>query len=82
MPKNNSKKEKDKPAQKETPKKLILCELVEAYPEENWVIKGALHSAGLLEQYKHELEIYDYETITPSITAEELDKIIKTFLGE
>ena len=75
-------KKTDKPSTKENPKKLILCELVEAYPEENWVIMGALHSVGLLEQYKHELDIYGYETITPSITAEELDKIIKTFLGE
>lgn len=82
MPKNKTKKEKDKPASNETPKKLILCELVEAYPEENWVILGALHSAGLLEQYKQELEIYGYETITPLITADELDKIIKNFLGE
>ncbi len=77
-----TKKTAEKPSKTKTPKKLILCELVEAYPEENWVIMGALNSVGLLEKYKHELSIYGYEDITPSITAEELDKIIKDFLGE
>ncbi|WP_458405981.1 hypothetical protein [Methanobrevibacter sp.] len=83
MPKGKSKKEEtDKPSQKNTPKKLILCELVEAYPEENWVIKGALNSAGLLEQYHHELEVYGYGDIKPSITVDELSEIINEFLGE
>ena len=77
-----TKKTAEKPSKTKTPEKLILCELVEAYPEENWVIMGALNSVGLLEKYKHELSIYSYEDITPSITAEELDKIIKDFLGE
>ena len=79
----SSKKDEEKPSKTETPpKKLILCELVEAYPEENWVIAGALSSVGLLEQYKHELSIYGYEEINPSITVDELTEIIKEFLGE
>ncbi|MBO6275429.1 MAG: hypothetical protein J6M91_07855 [Methanobrevibacter sp.] len=79
----SSQKNEEKPSKTKTPpKKLILCELVEAYPEENWVIMGALSRAGLLEQYKHELSVYEYEDITPSITADELSKMIKDFLGE
>ena len=83
MTKKNSKKTEEKPQPTNTPKKkLILCEVVEAYPKPNWMIMGALSRAGLLEQYNHELEIYGYEDIQESITIDEFDKIIKDFLGE
>lgn len=82
MQENESKKE-DKPSRTtRRQKKLILCEAVEAYPEQNWVIMGALSQSDLLEQYHQELEDYGYKDIKPSITADELDKIIKEFLGE
>ena len=78
-----SETKKEEPEKKKAPgKKLILCEVVEAYPKPNWVIVGALSNAGLLEQYQHELEVYGYETIEPSITVDELTKIINDFLGE
>lgn len=77
--KSENKKEPEKKAPGE---KLILCELVEAYPKPNWVIIGALSQAGLLEQYQHELSVYGYETIKPSITVDDLTKIINEFLGE
>ncbi len=81
--KKKSKKTEVKSHSADAPKKkLILCELVEAYPKPNWIIMGALSRAGLLEQYNHELEVYGYETINPSITVDEFDKIIKEFLGE
>jgi len=78
-----SENKKEVPVKKNEPqKKLILCELVEAHPQPNWVIIGALSLAGLLDQYNHELEIYGYEDIEPSITVDELTKIINKFLGE
>lgn len=81
-----TKKQKEKPKEPEkkkaSGKKLILCELVEACPKPNWVIIGALSQAGLLDQYNQELEMYGYEVIEPSITVDELTKILKEFLGE
>ena len=62
--------------------KFTLVELVQSSDVHYPSLIMDLHRAGLLEQYKQELEIYGYETITPSITADELDKIIKNFLGE
>lgn len=78
--KTDKKKEPEK--KKASGKKLVLCELVEAYPKPNWVIIGALSRAGLLDQYYHELEVYESEKMEPSITVDELTKIINEFLGE
>ena len=36
-----------------------------------------LHRAGLLEQYKQELEVYGKEDIEPSITEAEFKKIVE-----
>lgn len=76
------KKKEEKEETKPAGEKFILCELVDAFTEPNWVIVGALSRAGLLEQYNHELEVYGYEIIEPSITVDDLSKIIKEFLGE
>ena len=81
--KTKSETKKEEPEKDRAPgEKLILVELVEAYPKPNWVIIGALSGAGLLEQYQHELSVYGYETLEPSITVDELTKIINEFLGE
>lgn len=81
--KENKKSKKTSPAKKEEPdKKLVLYELVEAYPAPKYVIIGALTAAGLLKQYEHEKSVYEKEIIEPSITVDEFNKIIKNFLGE
>ena len=43
---------------------------------------GALTQAGLYNQYKQEETIYGVENIKPSITTDELNKIIKNYIGE
>lgn len=62
-------------------KKKILYEAVKEHPEKNYIIVGALTRAGLVGQYLQEEAVYGVEDLTPSITDEELDKIIKDFLG-
>ena len=81
----NTKKttKKDAPAKEKAPgEKLILYELVQAYPERNSVILGALAKAGLLDQYRYEESVYEKEEIEPSMTVDELTKIINDFIGE
>ena len=80
--KKQNSEDKKEPAKKAPGEKLILVELVEEYPKPNWIIIGALSKAGLLDQYSHELEVHGYENIEPSITVDELTKIINDFLGE
>lgn len=62
--------------------KLILFEAVQENPTPNYIIIGALTTAGLIEQYEQEELDYGIEDIEPSITADELNKIIKKFIGE
>ena len=76
-------KKQDAPAKKTAAKeKLILYEAVQAHKTKNYIIVGALSSAGLLDQYKYEKSVYGKEDIGPSITMDELDNCIKKFLGE
>ena len=75
-----SKAKKEVPAKKED--KQVLYELVQENPTPNYVIMGALSKAGLLSQYRQEESIYKIEDIEPSITKDELDKVIKEFIGE
>lgn len=79
--KSDKKSETSTPAKK-TAEKLILYEAVQKHPEKNYIIIGALSSAGLLPQYRQEESEYGIEDITPSITMDELDKHVKNFLGE
>lgn len=78
--KNKTEKKKDDSAKKAPGEKLILCELVEAYPVEKSIILGALAKAGLLDQYSHERIVYEKEEIKPSITVDELTEILNDFL--
>ena len=81
--KSDKKSEATAPAKKTAAKeKLILYEAVQKHQEKNYIIIGALASAGLLAQYKQEESTYGIEDIPPSITMDELDKLIKKFLGE
>lgn len=84
-------KKEEKKEENEAPKKtnanskkntLILYEAVQEHPERRYIIIGALTNAGLIKQYREEEAIYGKEDIKPSITIEELDKIIKNFIGE
>lgn len=80
-----SKKNADeKEIKKEIPtaQKLTLYDAVQMHEEQTPIIIGALSKAGLLEQYRHEKVaiISGTEDISPSITINELDKIIKKFL--
>ena len=79
--KSDKKSESNTPAKK-TAEKLILYEAVQQHPAKNYIIIGALSSAGLLAQYRQEESEYGIEDITPSITMDELDKHVKNFLGE
>lgn len=74
--------EKTTSAKKTAKDKLILFEAVQEHPAENFVIVGALSKADLLEQYRQEELDYGIADIAPSITMEELDEIVKDFLGE
>lgn len=78
--KNKNEKKKDDSAKKSPGEKLILYELIEAYPVEKSIILGALAKAGLIDQYNHELSVYEKEEIKPSITVDELTKILNDFL--
>ena len=82
MTKKKTEKNTEKTPAKAQGEKLILFEAVQAHPVKNYIIVGALSSAGLLPQYRQEESEYGVEDITPSITMDELDKIIKKFLGE
>lgn len=62
--------------------KKVLYEAVQEHPQPNFVIMGALSIAGLLDKYKDEEQSYGRFNIEPSITDDELDKIIKKFIGE
>ncbi|MBQ6511765.1 hypothetical protein [Methanobrevibacter sp.] len=69
-------------AKEQAKEKLILFEAVQKNPTENYIIIGALSKADLLAQYRKEEAEYGIEDIEPSITMDELDKLIKKFLGE
>lgn len=62
--------------------KKILYEAVQENPTRNYIIVGALSRAGLLKQYREEEAVYGIENLKPSITDDELNKIIKDYLGE
>lgn len=83
MAKKTENSNEDKSKQSTAKEKLILYKAVQEHSIENWIITGALSRAGLLEQYNYEKENLEYTNeIKPSITMDELDKIIKNFLGE
>jgi len=83
MTKTKETEEKKSNSSKKSPgEKLILYELVEAYPLQNWIILGALAKEGLLEEYNYQKENYEKVELKPSITVDELNKIIKKFTGE
>lgn len=65
-----------------TKTKKILYEAVRDNPTRNYIIVGALSRAGLLKQYREEEAVYGVENLKPSITDDELNKIIKDYLGE
>ena len=75
-------KEKTSASTKNAAEKLILFEAVQKHPKPNYVIVGALSQADLLQQYLAEEAVYGIEDITPSITMDDLNKIVKNFLGE
>jgi|GEM_PF-2976772 len=70
---------------KSAPKKKdmkILYEAVQENPTRNYIIMGALTRAGLYNQYCKEKRLYGIENLQPTITVEELNKIITNYLGE
>lgn len=77
----NESKNKNNKTSAATPKE-ILYEAVQKNPTRNYIIMGALTQAGLYNQYKQEETIYGVENIKPSITTDELNKIIKNYMGE
>lgn len=77
----NESKNKNNKTGTATPKE-ILYEAVQKNPTRNYIIMGALTQAGLYNQYKQEETIYGVENIKPSITTDELNKIIKNYIGE
>ena len=77
-----TKKNDKKPKNNNNKPKLILYEAVQNHPTPEYIIVGALASVGLLKQYEEEAQNYRITDITPSITMEELNKIIKEFTGE
>lgn len=82
MTKKSESNEKTKTPANAAAEKLILFEAVQKHPTENYIIIGALSKAGLLIQYQEEEVAYGIEDIEASITMDELDKIVKNFLGE
>ena len=80
--KSNSKEEKESSKNNAPGKKLILLELVDAYPERYDIKIGALSRAGLLDQYRYEESVYEKEELKPSMTVDEFTKILKDYLGE
>lgn len=77
----NESKNKNNKTSTATPKE-ILYEAVQKNPTRNYIIMGALTQAGLYNQYKQEETIYGVENIKSSITTDELNKIIKNYIGE
>ena len=77
----NESKNKNNKTSTATPKE-ILYEAVQKNPTRSYIIMGALTQAGLYNQYKQEETIYGVENIKPSITTDELNKIIKNYIGE
>lgn len=77
----NTKKTESKKATAQSAKK-ILYEAVQEHPVRNYIIVGALTRAGLYNKYQAEKAVYGVENIKPSITDEELDKIIKNYIGD
>lgn len=73
---------KEETSKKPVGEKLILFEAVENNPTPNYIVLGALSLAGLIRQYEEEKLVYGIEDLEPSITADELNKIIKKFIGE
>ena len=57
--------------------KFTLVELVQSSDVHYPSIIMDLHRAGLLEQYKNELEVYGKEDISPSLTLAEFNKIVE-----
>ena len=83
MAKKATSKEKESSQKDKAPgEKLVLFELVNAYPERHDIKIGALSRAGLLDQYRYEESVYLKEEIKPSLTVDEFTKIIKDYLGE
>lgn len=82
MTKKTESKEKESSKTKPPAKKLTLYEAVQKNSEKEFIIVGALSLAGLLDQYEYEKRRYLKEDLKPSITMDELNKIIKEFLGE
>ena len=82
--KNNQKESKADSKKVPTAQKMILFEAVQMHEEQNPLIIGALSKAGLLTQYRHEKHaiITGTEDVSPSITMNELNNIIKKFKGE
>ncbi len=76
----NVKKTNSEPKKVNSAKK-ILYEAVQEHPVRNYIIVGALTRAGLYNQYQAEKEVYGVKNIQPSITDEELNKIIKKYTG-
>ena len=74
-------KTKKKTTKKSQPKKT-LRQAVEDSNERLFVIIGALSKANLLNDYYDEIENDKIKDIEPSITDDELKKIIKEFRGD
>lgn len=76
------KKTADKKEETTTKTKKILYEAVRDNPTRSYITVGALSRAGLLRKYREEEAVYGIENLKPSITDDELNKIIKDYLGE
>lgn len=61
--------------------KLSLYDAVAECKTPKYIIIGALSKAGLLAQYREEEAEHEVKVIKPTITMNELDKIIKDFIG-
>lgn len=73
---------KKKKTKVKTQPKKTLKQAVEDSDERLFVIIGALSKANLLNDYYDEIENEKIKDIEPSITDEELTKIIKDFRGD
>lgn len=75
-------KAKKKTIKKKSQPKKTLKQAVEDSDERLFVIIGALSKANLLNDYYDEIENERVKDIEPSITDDELKKIIKEFRGD
>ena len=82
MTKKEVESKKKESTKKKAPEKLLLVDAVNASEYPSYIILGALSLAELLDQYLYEKKMYLKEEFKPSITMDELNKIIKDFLGE